>query len=121
MRTENTVEFAGKMLKRMVKHEALTVGQENALSIIGRRVLLEPSTVYRLMRKELKAVSVDAFVRIRKANIAICEAQIRALQDELEASRGSLPDDVFSDFEIEIEALAGKVKSSKERLKEWAS
>lgn len=116
MRTSNTVEFAGKMLKRMVGHEATTYGQETALSIIGRRLLLEPSSVYRLMRDEVKSVSVDAFMRIRKLNIAMCEAQIRALQEELEVARGSLPDDIIEDFETEISALASKVKAAKERI-----
>ena len=64
-----------------------------------------------------KTITVEAFSSIRRAYLDYCEAEIRALQREIQQDRDRYEDNHdFQDLGNEVQALAEKLRLAKERI-----
>jgi hypothetical protein len=113
----STVEAAG-YIRRMVERETAGNGDvENAVKRLARKHGLSFWQIMHLRAGRAKSITVDAFAAIRKAYVEHCEAEIRALQREIDRDReqyGGQHD--LLDLGTEIAALAAKVQKEKQRM-----
>lgn len=105
---------AAEYVKRMVERETAGNGDmENAVRRLARKHGLSFWQLMHLKAGRAKAISIDAFTTIRMAYLNHCEEQINQLRREVEAARGEHDD--FEDLDLEIEAIASRIRQAKER------
>ena len=109
---------ASEYVRKMVERETAGNGDvENAVKRLARKHGLSFWQIMHLRAGRAKSITYDAFTSIRRAYLEYCEAEIRALQ--LEIQRDQERHGVNADLEnleSEIEALAARVRAQKERM-----
>lgn len=110
---------ATEYLRKMVERETAGNGDvENAVKRLSRKYGLSFWQIMHLRAGRAKSITVDAFASIRRAYLDYCEAEIRALQIEIQRDQerhGTNAD--LENLEGEIEALALRVRVAKERAR----
>lgn len=111
--------IASEYVRKMVERETAGNGDvENAIRRLARRHNLSFWQIMHLRAGRAKAITIDAFTSIRRAYIEHCEAEVRALQDEINRDRELYEDNHdLRDLENEAQALAEKVRLAKERIR----
>src|SRR4051812_1025191 len=76
--------LASEYVRKMVERETAGNGDvENAIRRLARRHNLSFWQIMHLRAGRAKSVTVDAFTSIRRAYVDYCEAEVRALQEEI--------------------------------------
>lgn len=111
--------IAAEYVKKMVERETAGNGDvENAIRRLARRHNLSFWQIMHLRAGRAKAITIDAFTSIRRAYIEHCEAEVRALQEEIRQDRERYEEnDDLRDLENQAHALAEKVRLAKERIR----
>lgn len=109
---------AAEYVRKMVARETAGNGDvENAVRRLARKHGLSFWQIMHLRAGRAKSITVDAFTSIRRAYLEYCEAEIRALQHEIQRDRDRYEDnDDLHHLEAEAKALAEKVRLAKERI-----
>lgn len=109
---------AFEYVRKMVERETAGNGDvENAVRRIARRHGLSFWQLMHIRAGRAKMMSIDAFNGIRKAYLDYCEAEVRALQEELRQDREKYGDDHdLQDLDFEVQALAEKLRAAKARM-----
>lgn len=109
---------AAEYVRKMVARETAGNGDvENAVRRLARKHGLSFWQIMHLRAGRAKSITVDAFTSIRRAYLEYCEAEIRALQHEIERDRDRYEDnDDLQHLEAEAQALAAKVRLARERI-----
>lgn len=104
-------------VRKMVERETAGNGDvENAVRRLARKHGLSFWQVMHLRAGRAKSITVEAFAAVRRAYLDYCEAEIRALQEEIRMDQerhGTNAD--LENLEGEIEALAARVRAAKGR------
>jgi hypothetical protein len=110
--------LASEYVRKMVERETAGNGDvENAIRRLARRHNLSFWQIMHLRAGRAKSVTVDAFTSIRRAYIDYCEAEVRALQEEIRRDRERYEENHdLRDLENEAQALAAKVRLARERI-----
>lgn len=111
--------IATQYVRKMVERETAGNGDvENAIRRIARRHGLSFWQLMHLRAGRAKSVTIDAYTTIRAAYLDYCEAEVRALQEEIRQDREKHEaSHDLRDLEFEAQALAEKVRLAKERLR----
>ncbi len=111
--------IASEYVRKMVERETSGNGDvENAVRRLARRHNLSFWQLMHLRAGRAKSVTIDAFTQIRRAYLEYCEAEIRALQEEIKQDRDRYEDnDDLLNLENETQALVEKVRLAKERMR----
>lgn len=111
--------IAAEYVRKMVERETAGNGDvENAIRRLARRHDLSFWQIMHLRAGRAKSITVDAFTSIRRAYVEYCEAEVRALQEEIRRDRERYEDNHdLRDLENEAQALAEKVRLAKERIR----
>lgn len=88
--------------------------QLNALERVGRECGLKARALRRIINGETTP-TLPVFLRIRSAYLAVCERQIRRLEQEVAIEKARFGDASFEDLDREIQTLAEKVRQAKGR------
>lgn len=109
---------ATEYVRKMVSRETAGNGDvENAVRRLARRSGLSFWQIMHLRAGRAKTITVDGFTAIRRAYLDYCEAEIRALQHEIQQDRARYEESHdLQDLGTEIEALAEKIRLAKERV-----
>ncbi|QRY69197.1 hypothetical protein JVX98_13330 [Ensifer sp. PDNC004] len=109
---------AAEYVKKMVARETAGNGDvENAVRRLARKHGLSFWQIMHLRAGRAKSITVDAFTTIRRAYLEYCEAEIRALQHEIQRDRDRYEsNDDLQHLEAEAQALAEKVRLARERI-----
>lgn len=109
---------ASEYVRKMVSRETAGNGDvENAVRRLARKHGLSFWQIMHLRAGRAKSITVDAFTSIRRAYLEYCEAEIKALQNEIQRDRDRYEDnDDLQYLEAEALALAEKVRLAKERI-----
>ncbi|NOV17862.1 hypothetical protein E5S70_17565 [Ensifer adhaerens] len=109
---------ASEYVRKMVSRETAGNGDvENAVRRLARKHGLSFWQIMHLRAGRAKSITVDAFTSIRRAYLEYCEAEIRALQHEIERDRDRYEhNDDLQALEAETQALAEKVRLARERI-----
>lgn len=109
---------ASEYVRKMVARETAGNGDvENAVRRLARKHGLSFWQIMHLRAGRAKSITVDAFTSIRRAYLEYCEAEIRALQHEIQRDRDRYEDNGdLHNLEAEAQALAEKVRLAKERM-----
>lgn len=109
---------AAEYVRKMVARETAGNGDvENAVRRLARKHGLSFWQIMHLRAGRAKSITVDAFTSIRRAYLEYCEAEIRALQHEIERDRDRYEDNGdLQSLEAEAQALAEKVRLARERI-----
>lgn len=109
---------AAEYVRKMVARETAGNGDvENAVRRLARKHGLSFWQIMHLRAGRAKSITVDAFTSIRRAYLEYCEAEIRALQREIERDRDRYEDNGdLQSLEAETQALAEKVRLARERI-----
>lgn len=116
----STVEFlphdiASHYGRKAVEIESRGNGDQlNALERVGRECGLKARALRRIINGETTP-TVPVFFRIRAAYLAVCERQIRRLEQEIAIEKARFGDASFEDLDREIQTLAEKVRQAKGR------
>lgn len=86
--------------------------QLNALERVGRECGLKARALRRIINGETTP-TLPVFLRIRAAYLAVCERQIRRLEQEIAIEKARFGDAAFEDLDREISTLAEKVRQAK--------
>lgn len=122
-RTQDTktmsTAIATEYVRKMVERETAGNGDvENAVRRIARRHGLSFWQIMHLRAGRAKSVTIEAYTAIRQAYLDYCEAEVRALQEEIRLDREKHEaSHDLRDLEFEAQALAEKVRLAKERLR----
>jgi hypothetical protein len=110
--------IAFEYVRKMVERETAGNGDvENAVRRLARRHGLSFWQLMHIRAGRAKVMTIEAFTSIRKAYLDYCEAEVRALQDEIKRDRERYGDDHdLSDLDNEVQALVAKVRAAKERM-----
>lgn len=110
--------IASEYVRKMVERETAGNGDvENAVRRLARKHGLSFWQIMHLRAGRAKSITVDAFVCIRKAYLDYCEAEIRALQEDIRQDQERHGEDHdLRDLDFEVQALVAKVKAAKERI-----
>jgi len=110
--------IAAEYVRKMVERETSGNGDvENAIRRLARRHNLSFWQIMHLRAGRAKAISIDAFTSIRRAYVDYCEAEVRALQEEIRWDRERYEENHdLRDLENQAHALAEKVRLAKERI-----
>lgn len=110
--------LASEYVRKMVERETAGNGDvENAIRRLARRHNLSFWQIMHLRAGRAKSVTVEAFTAIRRAYIDYCEAEVRALQEEIRRDRERYEENHdLRDLDNEAKALAEKVRLAKERI-----
>ena len=85
---------------------------ENAVRRLARKHGLSFWQIMHLRAGRAKAITIDAFTDIRRAYLNYCEAEIRALQEEVHRDREKYGDDHdLDDLDSEVQALADRYQA----------
>lgn len=111
--------IAAEYVRKMVERETAGNGDvENAIRRLARRHDLSFWQMMHLRAGRAKSITVDAFTSIRRAYVEYCEAEVRALQEEIRRDRERYEDNHdLRDLENEAQALAEKVRLARERIR----
>jgi len=113
-----TTAIASEYVRKMVERETAGNGDvENAVRRLARKHGLSFWQIMHLRAGRAKTITIDAFATIRQAYLEYCEAEVRALQEEIRRDRakyGEAHD--LQDLDAEVKALAAKVAAAKGRL-----
>lgn len=111
--------IAAEYVRKMVERETAGNGDvENAIRRLARRHDLSFWQIMHLRAGRAKSITVDAFTSIRRAYVEYCEAEVRALQEEIRRDRERYEDNHdLRDLENEAQALAEKVRLARERIR----
>lgn len=111
--------IAADYVRKMVERETAGNGDvENAIRRLARRHNLSFWQIMHLRAGRAKSITVEAFTSIRRAYIDYCEAEVRALQDEIKRDRELYEENHdLRDLENEAQALAEKVRLARERIR----
>lgn len=109
---------ASEYVRKMVERETAGNGDlENAVRRLARKHGLSFWQIMHLRAGRAKSITIDAFTNIRRAYLEYCEAEIRALQREIEQDRDRYEDnDDLLHLENETQALAEKIRLARERI-----
>jgi hypothetical protein len=109
--------IASEYVRKMVERETAGNGDvENAIKRLARQYGLSFWQIMHLRAGRAKSITVDAFITIRTAYLEYCEAEIRALQEELRQDRAKYGENHdLQDLDTEVQALASKIRAAKER------
>lgn len=109
---------ASEYVRKMVARETAGNGDvENAIRRLARKHGLSFWQIMHLRAGRAKSITIDAFTAIRKAYLEYCEAEIRALQQEIQKDRETYEENHdLHDLENQVQALAEKVRLAKERI-----
>lgn len=112
-----TTAMASEYVRKMVERETAGNGDvENAVRRLARKHGLSFWQIMHLRAGRAKTVTIDAFATIRKAYLEYCEAEVRALQEEIRRDREKYGEaDDLQDLDAEVQALAAKLRARKER------
>ncbi|MDX0572148.1 hypothetical protein GOD68_18130 [Sinorhizobium medicae] len=110
--------IASEYVRKMVARETAGNGDvENAIRRLARKHGLSFWQIMHLRAGRAKSITIDAFTTIRKAYLEYCEAEIRALQQEIQKDRETYEENHdLHDLENQVQALAEKVRLAKERI-----
>lgn len=110
--------IASEYVRKMVARETAGNGDvENAIRRLARKHGLSFWQIMHLRAGRAKSITIDAFTTIRKAYLEYCEAEIRALQQEIQKDRETYEENHdLHDLEDQVQALAEKVRLAKERI-----
>lgn len=110
--------LASEYVRKMVERETAGNGDlENAIRRLARRHNLSFWQIMHLRAGRAKSITVDAFTSIRRAYVDYCEAEVRALQEEIRRDRERYEENHdLRDLENEAQALAEKVRLARERI-----
>lgn len=110
--------LASEYVRKMVERETAGNGDvENAVRRLARKHGLSFWQIMHLRAGRAKAITIDAFTDIRRAYLNYCEAEIRALQEEVYRDREKYGDDHdLEDLDSEVQALAEKIRAAKQRI-----
>lgn len=111
--------IAAEYVRKMVERETAGNGDvENAIRRLARRHNLSFWQIMHLRAGRAKSITVEAFTTIRRAYVDYCEAEVRALQEEIRRDREHYEDSHdLRDLENEAQALAEKVRLARERIR----
>lgn len=109
---------ATEYVRKMVSRETAGNGDvENAVRRLSRKSGLSFWQIMHLRAGRAKTITVEGFSAIRRAYLDYCEAEIRALQHEIQQDRERYEDnDDLHDLGNQVQALAEKVRLAKERI-----
>ncbi len=109
---------AAEYVRKMVERETAGNGDvENAIRRLARRHNLSFWQIMHLRAGRAKSITVEAFTSIRRAYIDYCEAEVRALQQEIEQDRKRYEENHdLRDLEDEVQALVEKVRLARKRI-----
>lgn len=109
--------IAFEYVRKMVERETSGNGDvENAVRRIARRSGLSFWQLMHIRAGRAKVMTIETFTGIRKAYLEFCEAEVRALQDEIRQDREKYGDaDDLRDLDDEVQALVAKVQAAKSR------
>ncbi|RWX78290.1 hypothetical protein EPK99_06575 [Neorhizobium lilium] len=109
---------ASEYVRRMVERETSGNGDiDNAVRRLARKYDLSFWQIMHLRAGRAKSITIDAFTSIRRAYIDYCEAEVRALQEEIKRDRERYEENHdLRDLENEAQALAEKVRLARERI-----
>ena len=109
---------ATEYVRKMVERETSGNGDvENAVRRLARKHGLSFWQIMHLRAGRAKTITVEAFSSIRRAYLDYCEAEIRALQREIQQDRDRYEDSHdLQDLGNEVQALAEKLRLAKERI-----
>lgn len=109
---------ATEYVRKMVERETSGNGDvENAVRRLARKHGLSFWQIMHLRAGRAKTITVEAFGTIRRAYLDYCEAEIRALQREIQQDRDRYEDNHdLQDLGNEVQALAEKLRLAKERI-----
>jgi len=101
---------ASEYVRKMVKRETAGNGDvENAVRRLARNHGLSFWQIMHLRAGRAKSITIDAFTTIRGAYLEYCDAEIRALQEEVKRDREEHGQDAdLANLESEVEALAAR-------------
>lgn len=110
---------ASEYVRKMVERETSGNGDiDNAVRRLARKYNLSFWQIMHLRAGRAKSITVEAFTSIRRAYVDYCEAEVRALQEEIRRDRENYEDSHdLRDLENEANALAEKVRLAKERIR----
>ena len=110
--------IASEYVRKMVERETAGNGDvENAVRRLARKHGLSFWQIMHLRAGRAKTITIDAFASIRRAYLDYCEAEVRALQDEIRRDREKYGDaHDLQDLDSEVQALAAKVAAAKNRI-----
>lgn len=110
--------LASEYVRKMVARETAGNGDvENAIRRLARKYGLSFWQIMHLRAGRAKSITIDAFTSIRRAYLEYCEAEIRALQQEIQRDRETYEENHdLHDLENQVQALAEKLRLAKERL-----
>lgn len=108
---------ATEYVRKMVERETAGNGDvENAVKRLARKHGLSFWQLMHLRAGRAKSITIDAFQSIRRAYLEHCEAEVRALQEEIRRDRETYEDSHdLRDLENQVQALAEKVRLAKQR------
>lgn len=111
--------LASEYVRKMVARETAGNGDvENAIRRLARKHGLSFWQIMHLRAGRAKSITIDAFTSIRRAYLDYCEAEIRALQQEIQRDRETYEENHdLHDLENQVQALAEKLRLAKERMK----
>jgi hypothetical protein len=117
-KTAMSTAVAYEYVRKMVERETAGNGDvENAVRRIARRSGLSFWQLMHIRAGRAKVMTVEAFTSIRKAYLDYCEAEVQALQEEIRLDREKYGDGHdLSDLDIEVKALATKIRAARERI-----
>jgi hypothetical protein len=117
-KTVMSTAVASEYVRKMVERETAGNGDvENAIRRLARKHDLSFWQIMHLRAGRAKTITVEAFTSIRRAYLDYCEAEIRALQREIQQDRERYEDNHdLHDLGNEVQALAEKVRLAKERI-----
>lgn len=110
---------ASEYVRKMVERETSGNGDiDNAVRRLARKYNLSFWQIMHLRAGRAKSITVEAFTTIRRAYVDYCEAEVRALQEEIKRDRENYEDNHdLRDLENEAQALAEKVRLARERIR----
>lgn len=118
-KTVMSTAVASEYVRKMVERETSGNGDvENAVRRLARKHGLSFWQIMHLRAGRAKTITVEAFTSIRRAYLDYCEAEIRALQREIQQDRERYEDNHdLHDLGHEVQALAEKLRLAKERIR----
>jgi cbb3-type cytochrome oxidase cytochrome c subunit len=114
-REMSSAQAAQMYVRQMIEVETRGWGHdENTLARLGERYGLSKWTLNHLRTGRAKTVEAGVFARIRAAYIAVCESQIKKLEQQIAVEKAMGTDDHLEDLARQASDLAALVQAKKQ-------